>query len=62
MKNPTLRKQRDKILRNAVLEATQVLSLKGLCRSNIVGQLRRATGGHSIYVPMEKLLLSLIHI
>ena len=58
MKNPTLRKQRDKILRNAVREATQVLSLKGLCRSNIVDQLRRTTNGHSIYVPMEKLLQS----
>ena len=58
MKIPTLKKQRDKILRNAMQEATQVLSLKGLCRSNIVGQLRKITDGHSIYVPMERLLRS----
>ena len=56
MKNPTLKKQRDKILRNAMQETTQVLSLKGLCRANIVDQLRERTSGHSIYTPLENLL------
>ena len=58
MKNPTLRKQRDKILKNAMQEATQVLSLKGLSRASIVGQLRKNTDGHSIYRAMENLLQS----
>ena len=58
MKNPTLRKQRDKILKNAMQEATQVLSLKGLSRASIVGQLRKNTDGHSIYGAMENLLQS----
>ena len=39
-------------------EATQVLSLKGLSRASIVGQLRKNTDGHSIYRAMENLLQS----